>query len=182
MRIFSYSSLHSISSLYYNFEEMAPHTHTHIYTLVLARARVGPRACIYVYLLEERPLDDAWAARTRSILFAAQFSRIDISSGVSRRSTTMSSNSTVVNVSKSYSREGWARGKTAGSFPLSTSILFAFSSPLSSMTFLPASHLLSSCSSSSLFVIFFRSRSLRVLKSLSSYKRKLLCIFFFYKY
>lgn len=131
-------------------------THTHKHTRVLARARGGgPRACIYVYLLEERPLDDAWAARTRSILFAAQFSRIDISSGVSRRSTTMSSNSTVVNVSKSYPREGWARGKTAGSFPLSTSILFAFSSPLSSMTFLPASHLLSSCSSSSLFAIFF---------------------------
>lgn len=127
--------------------------HIHTHTRVLARARGGPRACIYVYLLEERPLDDAWAARTRSILFAAQFSRIDISSGVSRRSTTMSSNSTVVNVSKSYPREGWARGKTAGSFPLS--ILFAFSSPLSSMTFLPASYFLSSCSSSSLFVIFF---------------------------
>lgn len=162
MRIFSRSSLHSISSLYCNFEEMATltHTQTHTYTRVLARARGGPRACIYVYLLEERPLDDAWAARTRSILFAAQFSRIDISSGVSRRSTTMSSNSTVVNVSKSYPREGWARGKTAGSFPLSTSILFAFSSPSSSMTFLPTSHLLSRVRLFSLF--FSRSRSLKV--------------------
>lgn len=35
------------------------HTQTHTYTRVLARARGGPRACIYVYLLEERPLDDA---------------------------------------------------------------------------------------------------------------------------
>lgn len=35
-------------------------THTRKHTRVLARARGGgPRACIYVYLLEERPLDDA---------------------------------------------------------------------------------------------------------------------------
>ena len=56
--LFIFNSLHSISSLYCNFEEMATHTRKH--TRVLARARGGgPRACIYVYLLEERPLDDA---------------------------------------------------------------------------------------------------------------------------
>lgn len=56
--LFIFNSLHSISPLYCNFEEMATHTRKH--TRVLARARGGgPRACIYVYLLEERPLDDA---------------------------------------------------------------------------------------------------------------------------
>lgn len=51
MRIFSYSSLHSISSLYYNFEEMAPHTHSHIYILLywLARALVLVRVYMYTF-------------------------------------------------------------------------------------------------------------------------------------
>lgn len=95
----------------------------------------GGHACIYTLSKRAATSGCTSAARTRSILFAAQFSRIDISSGVSRRSTAMSSNSTVVNVSESHPsrRVARARGDTAGSFLFLLATLASSSS--SSVTF-----------------------------------------------
>lgn len=83
------------------------------------------------------------AAWTRSILFAAQFSRIDISSGVSRRSTTMSSNSTVVNVSENHPQEGVARARegTAGFFLFLLASFVSSSSSAVTFFLLSVSHL-----------------------------------------